>query len=89
MAGMLHIFRRNETPLEYQANYTAGAASWVEVFDPAGLEHFLRNGSGMAAADVDAMLAELRDNGHTTEAPVQIRESHLSEVGFKESPTDE
>ena len=53
-------------------NYNLGPASWVQVMDPAGLEHFLRLSTGLAPDDVDAMLAELRDNGHTSEAPVDI-----------------
>ena len=66
MAGTLHIFRRNDSPLEYQANYNLGAASWVRVFDPEALDHFLRLGTGLAPGNVDAMLKELRDNGHTS-----------------------
>jgi hypothetical protein len=89
MAGTLHIFRRNETPLEYQVNYNLGPASWVQVMDPAGLDHFLRLGTGLASDNVDALLAELRNNGHTSEAPVAIPESHLAEMGFAESPSDE
>ena len=89
MAGTLHIFRRNDTPLEYQVNYNVGAASWVQVFDPQGLDHFLRLGTGLAPDTVDAMLTDLRDNGHTTEAPVGIGESHLAEMGFAQSPSDE
>lgn len=88
MAGTLHIFRRNDTPLEYQANYNLGPASWVQVFDPPHLEHFLGLGSGLPPDKVGAMLAELRDNGHTTEAPVSISESHLAEMGFAETPSD-
>jgi len=89
MPGTLHIFRRNETPLEYQANYNLGAASWVQVFDPVGLEHFLRLSTALPAATVDAMLLELRDKGNTSEGPVHIGESHLAEMGFAESPSDE
>jgi hypothetical protein len=89
MAGTLHIFRRNETPLEYQVNYNLGPASWVQVMDPAGLDHFLRLSTGMASDSVDAMLTELRNNGHSTQAPVEISESHLPEMGFAESPSDE
>lgn len=89
MAGTLHIFRRNDAPLEYQLNYNLGAASWVQVMDPVGLDHFLRLGTGLPPDEVDAMLAELRDKGHTSEAPVQIPESHLAEMGFAESPSDE
>lgn len=89
MAGTLHIFRRSETPLEYQVNYNVGAASWVQVMDPAGLDHFLRLSTGLDPDNVDAMLSELRDNGHTSEAPVAIGESHLAEMGFAESPSDE
>jgi len=40
-------------------------------------------------SNVDAMWEELRTNGHTTEANVHIHESHLSEMGFAESPSDE
>ncbi len=89
MAGTLHIFRRNQTPVEYQANYNLGATSWVQVFDPAGLDHFLRLGSGLPDDKVDAMLQELRDKGNTSEAPVIISETHLPEMGFAESPSDE
>ncbi len=89
MAGTLHIFRRNETPLEYQANYNVGPASWVQVFDPAGLDHFLRLSTGLAPDEVDALLAELRDHGHITEAPIEIGETHLGVMGFAESPSDE
>lgn len=89
MAGTLHIFRRKETPLEYQVNYNLGAASWVQVFDPDGLDHFLRLSTGLATDSVDAILAELHDKGHTSEGPVAISESHLPEMGFAESPSDE
>ena len=89
MAGTLHIFRRSETPLEYQVNYNVGPASWVQVMDPAGLEHFLRLSTGLASQDIDEMLAELRDNGRTSEGPVAISEAHLPEMGFAESPSDE
>lgn len=89
MAGTLHIFRRNDAPLEYQLNYNLGPASWVQVMDPAGLDHFLRLGTGLPPDEVEAMLAELCDQGHTSEAPVEIPESHLAEMGFAESPSDE
>ena len=89
MAGTLHIFRRNDTPLEFQANYNLGATSWVQVFDPVGLEHFLHLGTGLAADTVDAILAEVRHKGSTTHAPVSISEAHLAEMGFAESPSDE
>ena len=35
------------------------------------------------------MLQELRSSGHTTEANVDLPESHLGEMGFAESPSDE
>ncbi len=89
MAGTLHIFRRNQSPLEYQANYNQGSASWVQVFDEVRLGHFLRLGCALPDTEVDAMLVELRDNGHTSEAPVEISESHLTEMGFAESPSDQ
>ncbi len=89
MAGTLHIFRRSDTPLEYQVNYNVGPASWVQVMDPAGLDHFLRLSTGLPPDSVDAMLTELRNSGHATQAPVTIGESHLPEMGFAESPSDE
>jgi hypothetical protein len=89
MAGTLHIFRRNDTPLEYQANYNLGPASWVQVFPAAELEDFLRIGSGLPPARVDGLLADLRASGRATEAPVLIRESHLAQMGFAESPSDD
>ena len=89
MAGTLHIFCRNHTPLEYQANFNLGAASWVQVFDPMGLEHFLRHSTGLLADTVDAMLSQLRDKGSTSHGPVSILQSHLAEMGFAESPSDE
>ncbi len=89
MAGTLHIFKRNDSPLEFQANYNLGATSWVQVFDPVGLDHFLQIGSGLTANSIDAILADLRANGHTSEAPVNIPESHLAEMGFAESPSDD
>ena len=89
MAGTLHIFRRNESPLEYQANYNVGPASWVQVFPPHELEHFLRLGAALSDETVDSILGELRQTGHATEAPVMIAESHLAEMGFAESPSDE
>jgi hypothetical protein len=39
--------------------------------------------------EVDAMLEELRSQGRTTEANVDIPEMHLGEMGFAESPSDE
>jgi hypothetical protein len=89
MAGTLHIFRRNDSPLEYQANYNLGPASWVQVFPPRELEDFLRLGTGLDALTVDSILGELQQSGHVTEAPVLIAESHLAEMGFAESPSDE
>jgi hypothetical protein len=56
---------------------------------PWGWNTFLRNGSALPPETVDAMLAELRDKGNTSEGPVHIGESHLAEMGFAESPSDE
>ena len=89
MPGTLHIFRLKAEPLQYQVNYNLGANSWVQVFTPAGLEEFLRHSSALPDDEVDAMLQQLRAEGHTTEARVDIGESHLGEMGFAESPSDE
>lgn len=89
MSGTLHIFRLKADPLQYQANYNLAANSWVQVFDPVGLDEFLRHSAALAPAEVDAMLDELRSKGSTSEANVDIGESHLGEMGFAESPSDE
>jgi hypothetical protein len=89
MPGTLHIFRLKLDPLQYQVNYNLGANSWVQVFDPAGLEEFLLHSSALPVSEVDAILSELRTAGHTTEANVDLPESHLGEMGFAESPSDE
>jgi hypothetical protein len=89
MPGNLHIFRLKADPLQYQVNYNIGANSWVQVFTPEGLDEFLRHASGIAPDEIDAMLSELRRENHTTEAEVILAESHLGEMGFAESPSDE
>jgi hypothetical protein len=89
MSGTLHIFRLKSEPLQYQVNYNLGAHSWVQVFEPERLEEFLTLAAALPDDEVAAMLDELRKDGHTTEASVNIGESHLGEMGFAESPTDE
>jgi hypothetical protein len=89
MPGTLHIFRLKADPLQYQVNYNLGANSWVQVFEPARLEEFLRLAAALPDSEVSDMLLELRNDGHTTEANVDIGESHLGEMGFAESPSDE
>jgi hypothetical protein len=89
MPGTLHIFRLQNDPLQYQVNYNIGANSWVQVFTPAGLEEFLRTASALPSSEVDAMLEELHSKHHTTEGNVYLGESHLGEMGFAESPSDE
>jgi hypothetical protein len=89
MPGTLHIFRLKPDPLQYQANITVGANSWVQVFDAHGLDEFLRHTWGLPESEIEAMLGELRAIGRTTEALVDIPESHLAEMGFAESPSDE
>jgi hypothetical protein len=89
MPGTLHIFRLKPEPPEYQVNYNLGANSWVQVFDPEELDHFLHVASALPDDEVDALWKELRAKGHTTEGNVDIHESHLTEMGFVESPSDE
>ena len=89
MAGTLHIFRLKPDPLQYQVNFNIGANSWVKVFEARGLDEFLRHTWGLPATEIDAMLGELRSSGRTTEALVEMQESHLAEMGFAETPSDE
>lgn len=89
MPGTLHIFRLKAEPLQYQVNYNLGANSWVQVMEPVRVEEFLRLAAALPDDEVNAMMAELRDDGHTTEANVNVGESHLGEMGFAETPSDE
>ncbi len=89
MSGTLHIFRLKAEPLQYQVNYNLGVHSWVKVFDAPGLDEFLRHSWGLPDSELDAMLGELRTVGHTAEALVDMPESHLAEMGFAESPSEE
>ena len=89
MPGTLHIFRLKTDPLQYQANYNLRATSYVQVFDAAGIEEFLLHSSSLPVSEVNALLDELRSSGHTTEAIVDLPETHLGEMGFAASPSDE
>ncbi len=89
MPGNLHIFRLSVDPPQYQVNYNLGANSWVQVFTPEGLDEFLHHSAGLPESETHAILSELRTNNHTTEANVDLPESHLGEMGFVESPSDE
>ena len=89
MPGNLHIFRLKTDPLQYQVNYNLGANSWVQVFTPEALDEFLHHSAALPDSEVHAMLEQLRKENHTTEANVDIGESHLGEMGFAESPSDE
>lgn len=89
MPGTLHIFRLKADPLQYQVNYNLGAHSYVQVFEPERLEEFLRLGAALPDDEIQDMMSELRKEGHTTESNVDIGESHLGEMGFAESPSDE
>jgi hypothetical protein len=89
MPGNLHIFRLTTDPPQYQVNYNVGANSWVQVFTPEGLDEFLHHSAGLPENELEAMLSQLRQENHTTEANVDLPESHLPEMGFAESPSDE
>ncbi|MGO9518074.1 MAG: hypothetical protein ACLPND_13605 [Candidatus Korobacteraceae bacterium] len=89
MPGTLHIFRLKSDPLQYQVNYNLSATSWVQVFDAPGLEEFLLHSACLPVNEEDALLQELRSSGHATKANVDLPESHLGEMGFAKSPSDE
>jgi len=89
MPGNLHIFRLQENPPQYQLNYNLGAYSWVQVFTPRGLDEFLYHSTGIPSDEIEAMLGELRRENHTTQSNVELSESHLGEMGFAETPSDE
>jgi hypothetical protein len=89
MPGTLHIFRLKADPPEYQVNYNLGTHSWVQVMEPERIEEFLRLAAALPDDEITAMLDELKKDGHTTEAMVDVGESHLGEMGFAETPSDE
>src|SRR5664279_4558170 len=63
MPGTLHIFRLKSDPLQYQANITVGANSWVQVFDAHGLDEFLRHTWGLPESEIEAMLGNFAPSG--------------------------
>jgi hypothetical protein len=89
MPGTLHIFCLKADPLQYQVNYNIGAHSYVQVMEPERVEEFLRLAAALPDDEITAMMDELRKDGHTTEANVDVGESHMGEMGFAESPSDE
>jgi hypothetical protein len=89
MPGTLHISRLKTDPLQYQANYNLGTRSYLHVFDAAGMEHFLQHYTTLPVGEVNTMLNDLRSGGHTSEAIVDLSETHLAEMGFTESPSDQ
>ena len=89
MPGTLHIFRLKPDPQQYQVNYNIGANTYVQVFDPDGVSEFVTHATGLSPESAAALLDELRASGHASEASVDLPESHLGEMGFAESPSDE
>ena len=89
MPGTLHIFRLKADPLQYQVNYNLGAHSWVQVLETDAAGGISSPGAALPDDEIQDMMAELRKDGHTTEANVDIGESHLGEMGFAETPSDE
>ena len=89
MSGKLHIFRLKTDPLQYQANYNLGTRSYMQVFDAPRMEEFLRHNTSLPDGEVNTMLDDLRSSGHTTEAIVDLSETHLAVMGFTETPSDQ
>lgn len=89
MPGTLHIFRLKSEPPEYQVNYNLGAYSYVQVMDPEDLDHFLRVPCALPETEVLGLWDELKSKGSTNEALIDIPETHMAEMGFAESPSDE
>jgi len=89
MSGRLHIFRLKTDPPQYQANYNLGTRSYLQVFDAPGIEHFLQHNTSLPHGEVNTMLNDLRSGGHTSEAIVDLSETHLAEMGFTETPSDQ
>ncbi len=93
MPGYLHIFRLPEAvndrqATRYQLNYTVGGNSYVRVFNPEGLDEFLRSNVGVAPEAAEEALRQLRCDGRTTIAEVDIRESEAPAMGLEQLPSD-
>jgi hypothetical protein len=89
MPGTLHIFRLKADPPQYQANYNLGTRSYLRVFNAAGIEEFLTHNVLLPNGEAARLLAELHSSGHATEATVGLSETHLGEMGFTETPSEE
>ncbi|MGI9100940.1 MAG: hypothetical protein ACR2IF_00720 [Terriglobales bacterium] len=94
MPGYVHIFRLGSEPHNggqaprYQLNYTVGGNSYVRVFDPGGLDEFLRSNVGVTAEASDSVLQQLQRDGRATIAEVEIRESEAPAMGLEQLPSD-
>ena len=89
MDGTLNMFRLRENPPEYQVTYNSGPASWVRVFDPEAVGHFLRTSAGLPVDPGASLARELLDGGHATAVVPGLSEPHLVEMGFTKMPSDD
>ena len=89
MPGTLHIFRLKAEPPEYQLNYNLGAYSYVQVMDSEELDHFLRVPCALPETEVLQIWDDLSPKGSATVMNLDIPETHLPEMGFAETPSDE
>jgi hypothetical protein len=95
MAGILHIFRLDEsrtapepTLRHYQANYTTPGNTYARAYDEAELALFLRTKAALSEAQLERALEELHGTGRTTIGDVDIPESEAAALGLEQQPSD-
>ncbi len=95
MSGYVHMFRlgsevekSGRAVPQFQLTYTAGGNSFVRVFEPAGLEEFIRSNLGITAAAADKAMADLRAGQPVTINDVEIPEHQTAAMGLEQLPSD-
>ncbi len=89
MAGMLNIFRLQDSPLRYQVTYNSGPDSWVRVFDIDGIRDFLVSGAAITLDEAESLGRRLTDGGHVVAEIPNISESELVQEHFAKMPSDD
>jgi len=95
MAGYIKLTRLarrtgtdNRDLAEYQVNYTVGGASYVIAYDDPKLREFLLRKVALDQHDFEAIIDQLRREGHATIGDVDISESEASSMGMEQVPDD-
>ncbi|MGE0406681.1 MAG: hypothetical protein AB7O65_10295 [Candidatus Korobacteraceae bacterium] len=95
MNGYFHIFRTgfHEHPQgrsipEYQVDYAGLGKLYSRTLEEPELVDFLREEAALDTAVLNRTLEALRSSGHVTIADIEMSESEIPALGFKQVPTE-